>query len=76
MNLSILYRYLVPALTYPCNTLFSIWLMSVICMLFQFDKGVRAQWDRAMADGYFRYNLDHMKTRVVAGDKHLVLQVG
>jgi len=42
--------------------------------LFQFDKQLCTTWDKAMEDGYFRYQLDIEDTRIV-GEKNYVLQV-
>ena len=42
---------------------------------FQFDQAVHERWDTAMANGVFRYNIDHIITRIIPGSKKYVAQV-
>lgn len=41
----------------------------------KFDKAVHERWDRAMANGVFRYTIDHIATRVIPGSKKYVAQL-
>ncbi|CAH1791781.1 unnamed protein product [Owenia fusiformis] len=41
----------------------------------QFDTVLRNGWDKAMKDGRFRYNLDHVKSKVLPGEKKLLVQL-
>ena len=34
---------------------------------FQFDRDLQSRWNGAMAAGQFRYDLDHLKTKVIPG---------
>ncbi|GFO27473.1 GDP-d-glucose phosphorylase 1-like [Plakobranchus ocellatus] len=41
----------------------------------KFDKAVYKRWDHAMANGVFRYNIDHIITRIIPGPKQYVAQL-
>ncbi|GFR87957.1 GDP-D-glucose phosphorylase 1-like [Elysia marginata] len=41
----------------------------------KFDQAVHERWDRAMANGVFRYTIDHIVTRIIPGSKQYVAQL-
>ncbi|KAK3779236.1 hypothetical protein RRG08_025524 [Elysia crispata] len=41
----------------------------------KFDKAIFERWDCAMANGVFRYNIDHIITRIIPGSKQYVAQL-
>ncbi|KAH9509364.1 GDP-D-glucose phosphorylase 1 [Bulinus truncatus] len=43
--------------------------------LSKFDLELRRRWDKAMDAGVFRYNIDHIVTRIIPGPKHYVAQL-
>ncbi|CAL1529423.1 unnamed protein product [Lymnaea stagnalis] len=43
--------------------------------LSKFDLELHKRWDHAMATGVFRYNIDHIVTRILPGPKHYVGQL-
>ncbi|XP_033101140.1 GDP-D-glucose phosphorylase 1-like [Anneissia japonica] len=45
------------------------------CTLSTFDKMLRSEWDAAMEAGCFRYTLDHIQTKILAGKYKFVAQL-
>ncbi|KAK7504796.1 hypothetical protein BaRGS_00003824 [Batillaria attramentaria] len=43
--------------------------------LSKFDLELRKRWDKAMKGGAFRYDIDHITTRIIPGPKHYVAQL-
>ncbi|KAL8622892.1 hypothetical protein ACOMHN_027013 [Nucella lapillus] len=43
--------------------------------LSKFDLELRRKWDTAMKSGAFRYDIDHITTRIIPGPKHYVAQL-
>ncbi|PVD26233.1 hypothetical protein C0Q70_13903 [Pomacea canaliculata] len=43
--------------------------------LSQFDEELRKRWEAAMKNGVFRYDIDHITTRIIPGPKHYVAQL-
>ncbi|XP_002735196.1 GDP-D-glucose phosphorylase 1-like [Saccoglossus kowalevskii] len=41
----------------------------------KFDNQLRSRWDYAVKNGYFRYTLDSLKTRIIDGDLKYVAQL-
>ncbi|XP_021367959.1 GDP-D-glucose phosphorylase 1-like [Mizuhopecten yessoensis] len=43
--------------------------------LSEFDKLLRGKWDKCMKDGFFRYHLDKVETKIIPGEKKYVAQL-